>query len=279
MVQTRSISSLIKTISGFCASRPFSATLIFILTVTFVFLTIPALDIWITRLFYAGDHVFPAARSPLWNKVRYLGVHITQWVAGLALFVMLFKLAFPKLKALLDLRAPLFLLSTLIIGPGIVTNAILKNNWGRPRPRSTEIFGGDLPFIGVWEPTNYCDSNCSFVSGEGSSSFWLFTLVFIVPKSWRIPVASVIAVLCTIFSTNRVAFGGHFTSDTLLSWGITMLVILSVHWYLYKRTPVWAQPDHLDTSFTKAGSWLHTKIGSAACLAATSTRSFLQKFR
>ncbi len=205
--------------------------------------------------------------------MRYFGVYIFKWVAALSLLVMFFKLALPKVKAIMDLRHPIFVLSTLILGPGLVVNTFFKNMWGRPRPRSTEIFGGDLPFVGVWNPTNYCDSNCSFVSGEASSAIWLMVLVFIAPKAWRLPLATGIGVLAFALSANRVAFGGHFLSDTLLSWGITMLVIIAIYHYLYQRTPTWAQPDNLDASFTKGGNWLHAKISSAACWCARSVRN------
>ncbi|HCX59124.1 MAG TPA: PAP2 family protein, partial [Candidatus Cloacimonas sp.] len=36
----------------------------------------------------------------------------------------------------------LFLVLAMIIGPGIIVNSALKENWGRPRPRDVEQFGG-----------------------------------------------------------------------------------------------------------------------------------------
>ncbi|WP_306303363.1 phosphatase PAP2 family protein [Pseudovibrio denitrificans] len=53
------------------------------------------------------------------------------------------------------------------------------------------------------------------------------------------PLATAIGALVFVLSANRVAFGGHYFSDTLLSWGITMLVIIGVYHYLYQRTPNW----------------------------------------
>ena len=36
----------------------------------------------------------------------------------------------------------LFLVLAMIIGPGIIVNSALKENWGRKRPRDVEQFGG-----------------------------------------------------------------------------------------------------------------------------------------
>lgn len=262
-----------------CSEHPFTATILFMLVVSVIFLIFPNLDIGVTQLFYAGNGIFPARQTPFFVKLRYLGPHIITWIAGISIAILLFKLALPRLKPLVDLRNPIFLLSTLIIGPGILVNAIFKNNWGRPRPVHIEQFGGNDAFVGVWDPTGVCRSNCSFVSGEGSSSMWLFALVFIAPKAWRLPLGIIIAVFCLAFSANRVAFGGHFLSDTLLSWGMTMLVLLSVYWLLYQRTPQWAAPYNLDHSFTKAGLWLH-KLGSRSGKKLLGkTKSFLAKFK
>ena len=279
MAQDGPKTSTLKKTINFCRERPFTAVLIYILVVSVIFLIFPRLDTWASGFFYDGEGSFPVAKDPFWRSLRYFGVYIFQWVAGLSLFVMLFKLAIPKLKALMDLRHPIFVISTFILGPGLVVNAFFKNMWGRPRPRQTDIFGGDLPFIGVWQPTNNCDSNCSFVSGEASASIWLLVLVFIAPKAWRTPLATAIGILVFLLSANRVAFGGHYFSDTLLSWGITMLVIIGVHHVLYQRTPAWAQPDNLESALTRAGNWLHTKIAGAACWCARGTKSFLCKFK
>ncbi|WP_208979321.1 phosphatase PAP2 family protein [Pseudovibrio axinellae] len=278
-MQNGTKSPILKKITSFCCERPITAVSAYILIVSAIFLIFPALDIWVSSFFYNGEGSFPVSKDPFWRSVRYFGIYIFQWVAGLAVLVLLIKLALPKLKALMDLRHPIFVLSTLILGPGIIVNLLFKNQWGRPRPRQTDIFGGDLPFIGVWQPTNTCDSNCSFVSGEGSASIWLLTLVFIAPKPLRAPLAAAIGTLVLVLSANRVAFGGHYFSDTLLSWGITMLVILAVYQYLYQRTPTWAQPDNLETSFTKAGNWLSTKISTTTCWCAKGVKSFVRKFK
>ena len=44
------------------------------------------------------------------------------------------------------LRAAWFLVVTLALGPGVVTNLILKDHWHRPRPIDVTEFGGSFRF-------------------------------------------------------------------------------------------------------------------------------------
>lgn len=249
--------------AGWCSAHPFFAMLGYIALVSAFFLVFPKTDFWASGLFYREPDGFWAQHDLFLQKVRHLGPYLVQIVAVCAVAVLVLKLLMPGRPPLLPLRQPLFLISTLILGPGILVNAILKDNWGRPRPRSVEEFGGDLPFQPVWKITEYCDRNCSFVSGEGSAGIWLVATAFLVPKEWRKAVLGFVLPLCVILSVNRVAFGGHFLSDTMLAWGLTFLVILSVHWLLYRKRPPLVTDQGLDEWFTVNGRRLHHLTGRA----------------
>ena len=99
----------------------------------------------------------------------------------------------------------MFLLSSLIVGPGLLVNLVLKDNWGRPRPVMVGPFGGADPYVEVWKVTDFCARNCSFVSGEVSTAVWLTAIAFVIPRAWRLSVAIIAAVYA-----GRLAFGGHF---------------------------------------------------------------------
>ncbi|WP_067224506.1 phosphatase PAP2 family protein [Stappia indica] len=197
------------------------------------FLAFPAVDIAASRLFHDPANGFVLSQNPFLQRLRELGPFLVKLVAVLCVLVLLWPFVVAPLSRRLSLRAPVFLLSTLILGPGVLVNAVLKNNWGRPRPNAVDLFGGDAPYVRVWQMTNHCDTNCSFVSGEASSSLWLVTLAFLAPPSWRRAILAVVLPLAVILSANRVAFGGHFLSDTLISWCLTLLVILGVHHLLW----------------------------------------------
>ncbi|GGB38933.1 phosphoesterase [Roseibium aquae] len=235
-----------------CARRPLVLLALYVAAVSLVFLIFPSLDLWASGMFYNERAGFWAQHEPFLSQVRHLGPHLVMWVAVTMVAVVLLKLILPDRPPVLPLRIPVFLTSTLILGPGILVNAILKDNWGRPRPRSVEDFGGDLPHQLVWIPTDYCESNCSFVSGEASAGIWLTALAFIVPAAWRIGVLAFVLPLCLVLSVNRVAFGGHFLSDTMISWGLTLMVIVGVYKLLYTSR---FQPtdEALDRALSAAG--------------------------
>ena len=46
----------------------------------------------------------------------------------------------------------LVVILTLALGPGLLVNGILKEDWGRPRPADITVFGGSDQYRKVWEP-------------------------------------------------------------------------------------------------------------------------------
>ena len=127
------------------------------------------------------------------------------------------------------LRA-LVLIAGLAVASGFLVNGILKSMWGRARPIQIEGFGGDADFTRAWQVSDNCLSNCSFVSGEGSSAAWMVAAVVVMTppavRAWALPLALSYG---GALSINRIAFGGHFLSDILLSWALTGLVIAALH--------------------------------------------------
>ena len=74
-------------------------------------------------------------------------------------------------------RQTIFLLTTLLVGPGLVTHTFLKDNsFDRPRPRQIEAFDGAAAYAPPFHYSGECRRNCSFVSGHAAIGFWF--LVF-----------------------------------------------------------------------------------------------------
>jgi membrane-associated phospholipid phosphatase len=126
-------------------------------------------------------------------------------------------------------RRTCYLLAALAIGPGLVVNGILKSHWGRPRPIAVDEFGGDAPYQAVWRMSDWCQTNCSFVSGEASSSIWFVAALILVPARYRLAVGIPVVTYAVLLSANRIAFGGHFLSDVVLSWTISGLVFAALY--------------------------------------------------
>jgi membrane-associated phospholipid phosphatase len=112
----------------------------------------------------------------------------------------------------------------LILSPLIIVNGILKEFWGRPRPHMVDFFGGTMPFVPAGRISDYCQTNCSFVSGEAAGAFWLVCLVPLVPKEDRMVAFMALFTIAAAASLLRVAFGGHFLSDVMLGGMMTVTV-------------------------------------------------------
>jgi membrane-associated PAP2 superfamily phosphatase len=236
---------------------PIVQILVGILLVSVFFLAFPGVDLWFSGLFHdSATGFFPMSRLGAFTGLRAFGEMLV-WLTVLALLgSLLIKLALPGSRSLIPPRAVLFLVSTLAVGPGLIVNVIFKNNWGRPRPVSVEAFGGEAPFVGVWQFSDYCSRNCSFVSGEASVAIWLLAVAIVLPLPWRRWAIRAALVLVILLSFNRVAFGGHFLSDVLLAWGMTLLVIAVAHRLIYGGVIPGLTDARMDDALTRAGEAL-----------------------
>lgn len=113
-----------------------------------------------------------------------------------------------------------------LLGVGVLVNLILKEFWGRPRPVQTDIFGGNWPFVPAGEIASYCQSNCSFVSGEAAGAFWLLCLATLLPPRFRFAGLVAAFFIACLTAGLRVAFGMHYLSDVVLSGLLMMLTFL-----------------------------------------------------
>ena len=181
----------------------------------------PGIDQAVSRLFYDADEGFALQNSP---PLRTLRSSAELLMRGIAL-VALCQIARSACARRASPRS-LWLLSCLVVGPGLLVNGTLKAYWGRPRPRETDIFGGEAPYQKVWIISDWCASNCSFVSGEASSAFWIFAAALLVPRPYRTIVTTLAALYAAAVSLNRVAFGGHYLSDVVLAWLLCALVFM-----------------------------------------------------
>jgi lipid A 4'-phosphatase len=122
-------------------------------------------------------------------------------------------------------RAVIFVIATMVIGPGLIVNLGLKDHWHRPRPIQTQDFNGPSPFRPWYDDDGACKRNCSFVSGEASTGFWMVAPASVLPPPWRGP--ATVAAFAFGFGASllRLAFGGHYLSDVLLGGLITLIVI------------------------------------------------------
>ena len=145
----------------------------------------------------------------------------------------------------------MFLLVTLILSAGILTNLTFKSYWGRPRPVVVTQFNGDLPFVPWWDPRGGCGRNCSFFSGEGATAFWTYAPAALTPPAWRPLAFAGATVFGIVTSVLRMAFGGHFFTDVAAAGLVTFLVIWLVHGYIYRWPSTRMTDQAIDAALTR----------------------------
>jgi membrane-associated PAP2 superfamily phosphatase len=231
-----------------------------------LFGVVPELDLELSALF-----VDPATGKFLSDRACLFGIHwaapardASMWiVAALAVpaaVALVFKLLVPSLGLAIPARAIMFLLGTLTLAPGLLTNVLLKDHWGRARPLAVHEFGGADRFTPWWDPRGPCPRNCSFVTGEGAGAFWTLAPAALAPVPLR-PFAYAAAIgFGAAVGTLRMAFGGHFFTDVVWSGVLTFLVIWIVHGVLYRWRS--APSDHeLEARLDRLIDTLHAAIG------------------
>jgi lipid A 4'-phosphatase len=163
------------------------------------------------------------------------------------------KVFWPPRPTPMSSRAALFLILSLALGPGLLVNGVLKENWARPRPGMVTQFGGDYTFMPWWDPRGTCDSNCSFVSGETSSAVWMTAPAMLAPPPWRYVALGTAGVYGIAFASMRMLTGGHFLSDVIFAAIFTGLVIWAVHGFLFRWPATRVEEAALNAMLEKLG--------------------------
>lgn len=215
--------------------EPVIATALLTLALSLFFVFFPVVDQVASAAFHHPVDGFVAAADPALRALR----KSSSWVMGGLLIAVMAALAISLLNrgaAGTCVRRPVCLLIAFVVGPGLLINGILKSFWGRARPVHVTEFGGTDPFTPAWAFSTACASNCSFTSGEGGSAAWMALVLLLVPPQWRVLGAVLIVPYAIMLSLNRIAFGGHFLSDVVLSWCLTGLVA-AIAWRLVQVAP------------------------------------------
>jgi|SRR5271166_1853837 len=197
-----------------------------------VFALWPQLDLVVAHYFYGGGFIGH-------DRLDRLGrdfFRVTPFVV-LALYAGLWlaKRGGVALSWAPNGKAIVFLIATMAIGPGLVVNLGLKDHWHRPRPSHVQEFGGTDLFRTWWENDGACNKNCSFVSGEAATGFWMVAPASLLPPPWKAPAVAAAFVFGTAASLLRMAFGSHFLSDVLLGGFVTLIVIEIARWMIWPK--------------------------------------------
>ena len=189
-----------------------------------VFYFFPGIDIGVSGIFFDPQLVtategtgFWLKESPTLNFLFWFVDVVSRGVLVIAIGLMIYF----AVKRHPRLLATTIVTLSLILGPALIVNSVLKDHWDRARPRTVEVFGGTQKFTPAWVVSDQCSRNCSFTSGHAAAGFaflvghfvaktrlWLFLGLF---SGLSIGIA-------------RVAVGAHFLSDVLFSGVVVYLV-------------------------------------------------------
>jgi lipid A 4'-phosphatase len=212
----------------------------------------PELDLKLAALFYdPAIKYFPLKLSVPAAIVRDAMMWMAWGLALPAIVALVVKLLRPERPLLMSGRAIVFLLVTLLLSAGVLTNLGFKSYWGRPRPVTVTQFNGDMPFVPWWDPRGGCGRNCSFFSGEGATAFWTYAPAALAPPPWR-PLAYAAATLFGIITSGlRMAFGGHFFTDVAAAGLVTFLVIWLAYAIIYRWSSTRLSDRRIDAALTR----------------------------
>ncbi len=213
-------------------------TLAIAAVVGLVFGLYPQLDIAIARPFYgfidAHKNTFALRLRPDVMLVHLIALRAGFLLVVPAVVAVVLKLLLPRRKMLISGRAALFLISTMILGPGLLVNVALKDHWGRPRPIDIVQYGGDQHFVAWWDPRGDCPANCAFVSGDVATAAWTLAPAALTPPQWRALAYGAAFAFTAGMAALRIIAGGHFFTDSVFAGVFTFLIIWVAHGLLYR---------------------------------------------
>src|SRR5436305_2951837 len=205
--------------------------------VTILF-AVTRLDIAAARAFYspnALDH-WPLARELPWSVLYRLA----PWITAALVLSSLAALAVGIARGHGDWRRHgIFLLLSVVIGPGLLVNTVFKDHWGRPRPRDIVEFGGPLHYRiaplpggegGASFPCGHCSVGFLFAAG-----WWMWRRRR-PARAWGSLALGLIAGFA--LGLGRMAAGGHFLSDVIWS-ALLALGVAHVLYYYVLRVPIY----------------------------------------
>lgn len=188
-------------------------------------------DLRAANLFYQPGVGFPIGNLQPWKSLYKFGVYPAYVMGAIAALLAIASFVIHSFAHVR--RQALFVALLLVIGPGILTNSIFKDHWGRPRPVKVDVFGGTLAFHQPWQP-GPAPKNASFPAGHPTAAFYMSAPYFILREKKRRQALLWLwggIIYGIIMGVARVIQGGHFVTDVIWSAGfvyLTAMVLVSL---------------------------------------------------
>ena len=224
-------------------------------------LTHSGADMALQRAFFtpSAETEWSYGEHPFWQVIYHLGTLPAMLAVLLALTGLFLKLRGMRM-AQRNFRS-IYLALVLAMGPGLIANAILKDHWGRPRPRDVIEFGGTHAYERPWQH-DPSSRGKSFPCGHATMGFFFFAFYFIHRRhrpgmAWM--AFTFAMVLGWVIGAARALQGGHFLTDTWWAMGLMWFTCTGC-WHLVswlERQPV---------AHAAAGTWRRYPIRTSLLL-------------
>jgi membrane-associated PAP2 superfamily phosphatase len=226
--------------------------LVLALAFVVVFGLYPELDLTVASYFYNPvSRSFPVKDGSLAAFARDAAMWFAWALVAPSIVALLLKCVRPLKPLIVPGRTALFLVLTIVLSAGVLSNLVFKSHWGRPRPVMVTEFGGPWRFVPWYQPGGECQKNCSFFSGEGATAFWTYAPAALTPPAWR-PLAYIGATLFGLATGGlRMAFGGHFLTDVLASGLVSFLVVWLAYAMIYRWPATRLTDAGIDAALTR----------------------------
>ncbi|RUM66336.1 MAG: hypothetical protein DSZ06_03435 [Sulfurospirillum sp.] len=208
--------------------------ILFTLVVALIFALFPDIDLRISELFFDPKSGFylkdiqPFAF--LHDEIRWILLVPIAFLLLLTLYQLFFKKRFHTLNP----KAIVFIVTFLIVGPGIVSNTIIKDHSTRVRPRNIEYFGANQGkiFTPYYSHEGKCKKNCSFISGHTAAATFFLVFAYLYKSRLLFFLSLGFVILMGI---TRVVQGAHFLSDVIFSFIINLIILKILYFLFFKE--------------------------------------------
>jgi lipid A 4'-phosphatase len=181
-----------------------------------VFFLFPEVDLKTSRFFYQTDESnFTASFHLAGNFALYIFFKSVDIISRVVLLCAIALTVFLIWKKSAKAIAAIVVTLSLIVGPLIFVNGILKEHWDRARPRELVEFGGTKRFTPAWVISDQCTRNCSFASGHAAAGFSFVVGHFVTRSFFWLWLG---VAMGSLTGLTRIMVGAHFLSDVVFSF-------------------------------------------------------------
>ena len=166
-------------------------------------------------IYRAGENSWALGEHPFWQLLYHAGPYPVIAIGVSALIALSLSWSMERFGKWR--RVYIYISLLLFLGPAVIVNFGLKDNWGRPRPIHVDSMGGKQPFENVFV-LNESREGKSFPCGHASTGFVLMAGYFVFCRhrrrlayGWLIAGA----VFGTLLGIARMLQGGHFLTDVI----------------------------------------------------------------